>query len=609
LKISLALTLFCVIVSDVAIFFMVKCRSLVSGMSSINLPWESENIVEFTKSQLIVDSATTPVITTLISSLKIPTQFALIITLDEEKPAEPAGSNQGFFSKVKTMASNAATQAVSVKRQVTAGCNKLAAVYDVKFVIPVAMNVDFSITAGSLICTWTEVPSGHGDFVKRQIRLNNLSNKFVNAFNAAKEISINKEKHLLVLNGQSQKFSWLWKYQPICPVTDINDGLGQTLSSSAIEISGRILCLTWNVAGLPPPDDNPLNVLPSSYSKYKTGFISFLRKHPEIDIVILALQEASPLNAKTVLFKSADDNFGEAWMDWFNDVLNCSGSKVGRSDWVKTVGIVQVGLAVAMFVNKEREDSVQVTAPMTSSVKTGTLGLTGNKGCVGLRSRVSFQNYGQVGISVLNVHLASGEGKADFRKTELMKVANESSFMEDKSVHFFDAEFCIVTGDLNSRVNEEGGDVDGMEIPPDDELLTRMREEAEGFMFSEREVRFPATYKLVPGEEGRLVFHMNRRPGWCDRVLFRSAPLNIEGENVKFHCLEYNSLRDIDHSDHTPVYAVFALGKSPQSDSKMTMNDVKAPIVATKEIDPEFKINDSVNEDDDDENDSDLYDN
>ena len=563
-------------------------------MSSINLPWESEHIVEFSPSQLVIGSATTSVITTLISSLKNPTEFALIVTVDETKPAEAPAAQQGFMAKMKSMANNAATQAVKMQRQATAGCNTLGSVYDVKLVLPVAKNVDFAVSAGALIVSWTELAASKGEPVKKQVRLNGLSNKFVNVFNASKEISIGKLAREFVANGTTGVFSWLWKYQPTVPLSSLDEAPAPPAKPASV--SNKVVCLTWNVAGLSPPDDNPANVLPNAFTKYKTAFIAFMKKH-DPEVLILALQEASPLNAKTVLFKSSEDNYGEAWMEWFSDVLSCSIPR-GKAEWIKTVGIVQVGLAVAMFVKNTETDGPRVTAPMTSCVKTGTLGLTGNKGCVGIRSRVRFASGVQVGIAALNVHLASGEGKADFRRGELHKVVNESSFGEDKSIHFFDSEFTIVTGDLNSRVNEDV-EVDGSAIPTDDELLTRMRDEGDGFQFSENEVTFPATYKLVPNEEGRLVFAMNRRPGWCDRVLFRSA-LPTEGGDAKFHCLEYSSLRDIDLSDHTPVYAVFGLGVSPNGAGDRQA----APAVAAE---PEFNIKDNSDNDEDD-NDSDLYD-
>ena len=567
-------------------------------MTTIQIPWESETVLESSKSQLIMNLSSgqvLSVVTTLISNLKAPTQFAIIVTLDDEKPPE---TSTGFMATIKSMASSAASQAIKTQRQVTAGCNRLASTYDVKLVLPLSVDVDFTVTAGSLICSWTEVGVGR-DASKRTVRINNLTNKFLNVFNASKEISIDKLKNQLVPNVSSSTFRWLWKYQPMVPLPKVPLAETDEVFKPPSKTFGKILCLSWNLAGLSPPDDNPLNVLPTSFSKYKTLLIAFMKKHSDVELIVLALQEASPLNAKTVLFKGADDNYGEAWLDWFIDVLNCSVPR-GTAEWIKATGIVQVGLAVSLLVKNnlkpaETEQGIRVTAPMTSCVKTGTLGLTGNKGCVGLRSTVSFgsNSSSAISVSALNVHLASGEGKADFRRNELSKVVNESSFKEDKSIHFLDSDLCIVTGDLNSRINDDM-DSDGSSVVMEDELLTRMRDEGDGFPFCEKEITFPATYKLVPGEEGRLVFVMNRKPGWCDRVLFRSAAATGEGAPVRFSCVEYSSLREFDLSDHTPVFAVFSLGGSEVARAP-------APTVETRKE----SIDDPTNDDD---NDSDLYD-
>ena len=569
----------------------------IDKMSRIQLPWDTETIVESTKSQLVAGGSSSsqviPVVTALISNLKSPTEFALIITADEEKAPETA---TGFMATLKSMASSAATTAIKTQRQVTAGCNKLASVYDVKLILPVTVDVDFTISAGSLICSWTEIGTGR-DSAKRSVRINNLSNKFISAFTASKEISVEKLGNQLVPNGlNSSTFRWLWKFQPIVPLPKSPlQSLEDELYTPPTVCTGKVMCLSWNLAGLPPPDDNPLNVVPTSFSKYKTSLISFLKKHSDVTVIVLALQEASPLNAKTVLFKGADDNYGEAWLEWFLDVFNCSHAIRGTAEWVKTTGIVQVGLAVSLLVkNNLKEDSgFSVTAPYTSSVKTGTLGLTGNKGCVGLRSTVTFsQNSAKVSIAALNIHLASGEGKSDFRRNELAKVANESSFTDDKSIHFFDSDLCIVTGDLNSRINEEV-DCDGSNIIPEDELITRMRDEGDGFPFCEKQINFPATYKLVPGEGGRAVFVMNRKPGWCDRVLFRSGSCGDIPH--LFRCTEYSSLRELDLSDHTPVFAVFSYGEFK------TGQDPKSAV-------PTLLTNDQTTSRDDDDDDSDLID-
>ena len=578
-------------------------------MSQVELPWETEQVIETSKSQFVNGSISTPVLTSLISNLKNPTEFALIVIDDDEAIAEAASSQPGFLGKLKSFANTASSQAAKVQRQVTAGCNRLAATYGVKLVLPVATNVDYKISGGSLSCCWTSVDSG-----KMSARVNGLSEKFVNIFSASREISLSKNRAEFVPNGSGRAFSWLWKYQPAIPMPSTQNSKDLLPTDPVDNPRGKLMCLSWNVAGLPPPEDNPSNVLVSCYSKQKKQFVKFFSEKTQYDIVVVALQEASPLNAKTVLFKGSDTNYGEAWLEWFNDVLSSSVSPKGSAEWVRTTAIVQVGLAIAMFVRNRLDmpdeaaaEALRVKAPMTSCVRTGTLGLTGNKGCVGVRSTISYGQQLDFSVNVINVHLSSGEGKSDFRKGELTKVVNESSFDEDKSMHFFDSDLAIVAGDLNSRVNEEGGvDYDGSEICTEDELLVRMREEGSGFLFNENPVEFPATYKLVPGEEGRLVFASNRKPAWCDRVLFRSMNISCG----RFFCSQYSSLREVDFSDHTPIFATFELGEPVNAGNGCEDDRSTIPsnhYVGAPEV--QFGIGNTESaQQSSSENDSDLYD-
>ena len=582
-------------------------------MNMITLPWDSEHIVESSKCQFTNGTAGTsssPGIVSLVSSLKTPTEFALIVVDDDEEIGrQQSASQSGFLGKIKSFANSAASQATKVQRQVTAGCNKLAVLYGVRLVVAVCTNVEFKISGGTLILSWRSVEGS-----KITAQLEDVSNRFLNVFNTSREIAFTKSQAAsFVPNSSKRTFSWLWKYQPIVPMPA--EEAAPVMEPIHPVGGGRIVCLSWNVAGLAPPGDNPDNVATSMFTKYKKSLMEFFSSEltRDVDVVVIALQEASPLNAKTVLFKGSDTNYGEAWLEWFTDVLSSSVIPRGAFEFVRTAGIVQVGLAVAMFVRNTPE-TVKTTAPMTSCVKTGTLGLTGNKGCVGVRSVISFTSLQtDMTVSVLNVHLASGDGKGDFRKNELSRIISEASFGDDKNCHLFDCDLAIVTGDLNSRI-AEGTETDGTHIPAEDELLARSRVEGSGFMFSENPVEFPATYKLVPGEEGRLVLADNRKPGWCDRVLFRSAFTGgHEGSGIggraaeksgqakprRFTCVEYRSLRDIDLSDHTPVFAVFELAEAGDNDSGDEGDNSTVPAPG---------VQFDIGAEDDDDNDSDLYD-
>jgi hypothetical protein len=556
----------------------------------ISLPWESEQVVESSKCVWHgPNNTTTPGIVSLISNLKNPMEFAIIVVDDDETIAELSAAQTGFLGKMKAMANSAAAQANKVQRQVMAGCNRLVASYAVRLVVPVCPNVEFRISSGGLSVSWTSVDAGNTSF-----KISNLSNKFLNIFSASREIATSKAKAEFLPNSHSTAFAWLWKYQPVVPLPSSPTmlGPGQIKPNSG---KSKVLCLSWNLAGTPPPDEPQGSVLPSAYSKYKKQLISFFDKHSQCEVIVVAFQEASPLNAKTVLFKGTDTNYGEAWIEWISDVIACSVDRKRSFEFVRTAAVVQVGLAVAMFVKIGENSRLRAQTPMTALVRTGNLGLTGNKGCVAVRAHLTLDN-SNFSISVLNVHLASGDGKGDFRRAELGKIVNESSFGEDKFYHFFDSSLAVVTGDLNARTQ---GETDGLLIGDGDELLARMKKEGSGYMFFESPIEFPATYKLVPGQNGELVFDTTRKQAWCDRVLYRSG---FVGGSDRFACTEYDSLREIDFSDHTPIFAVFEL---------METDNVEADgpsTVASRPPEVQFGIGECAAEEEDSDNDSDLYD-
>jgi endonuclease/exonuclease/phosphatase family metal-dependent hydrolase len=62
--------------------------------------------------------------------------------------------------------------------------------------------------------------------------------------------------------------------------------------------------------------------------------------------------------------------------------------------------------------------------------------------------------------------------------------------------------------------------------------------------FREAPLAFPPTYKLIRNAEDVLRYKENRRPAWCDRVVFRGD----------LACAAYGCVPSA-LSDHAPVYA------------------------------------------------------
>ena len=81
-----------------------------------------------------------------------------------------------------------------------------------------------------------------------------------------------------------------------------------------------------------------------------------------------------------------------------------------------------------------------------------------------------------------------------------------------------------------------------------DQLLTAI-DSGDAFEgFREADLAFPPTYKLIRNDEDALRYKQNRRPAWCDRVIWR-------GDAVA--CKAYDCVPSA-LSDHAPVFADLA---------------------------------------------------
>ncbi|CAK0847773.1 unnamed protein product [Prorocentrum cordatum] len=171
-------------------------------------------------------------------------------------------------------------------------------------------------------------------------------------------------------------------------------------------------------------------------------------------------------------------------------------------------------------------------------VKTGMDGMSGNKGCVCVRSEHLWQILSDAfqGTSI------RGRGKLR---------APKMGFLRQSRYFACDHGLLVLFGDMNIRLEllpEEQRPPGGPEAWLDrDQLSLGKLPSLRGFR--EGDIRFAPTFKYVPGSS---TFSDKRCPAWTDRVVFKAA------SGVDVELLEYDSFPQMMHtSDHHAIAAQF----------------------------------------------------
>lgn len=266
------------------------------------------------------------------------------------------------------------------------------------------------------------------------------------------------------------------------------------------------------------------------------------------DIVIVNVQEVIDLSASSVLFQSRGDDVRNRSVDI--EVLRALEQMAPHSHYVQVSSESMVGLYMTVFVKRQFSDCIDHVK--TLRVKAGFGGATGNKGAIS----VSFRIRKEIEIQCVNVHLDSGEFRAEERMNQLSFILDGSAIPPRKTSPDEKTRCVFIAGDFNFRC-------DGVDPLVAIELIHKSKlEKLRRFDpyistknvlkhagFRELPLLFPPTYKYDP--TGRLTD--KRTPSWCDRIFFRSTgPIELTNG-------EYHSVPRIHLSDHKPVYATFTL--------------------------------------------------
>lgn len=301
--------------------------------------------------------------------------------------------------------------------------------------------------------------------------------------------------------------------------------------------------VTWNLQGR-RLDESP-------------DVLSSILPEPTADIIVLNFQEVIDLNGMTVLFASRGDESTNKLID---SVVQQHLNQISpESEYIQVASESMVGLYVTIFIRRGYLGSVDLVR--SGRFKAGFGGATGNKGSV----TASFRLFQLIDLEFVNVHLDSGENRAEERMAQLGMVMDNGSaggkslFSHKHHTHRNKnvTRSVFISGDFNFRCDGidaaaavaylMNGKVERVRRL-DPYLSTNQNNFLKKAGFREMPLLFPPTYKYVSG----TLLSDRRTPSWCDRVFFRcDGPFELSP-------ISYGSVMSTSLSDHKPVIAHFA---------------------------------------------------
>lgn len=272
----------------------------------------------------------------------------------------------------------------------------------------------------------------------------------------------------------------------------------------------RVICITWNMKGLPTP--KMLSDVLLTGSKHHIYFIN--------------TQECLRPLALSVVYSRMNEWEQKVTQVLGNEYVLLAGDSLGGTHLML---LCHVSIA-------PRLSEIQI-----NSVATGFFNIVPNKGGVGISFVLNSKTFLVVGC-----HLAAGEGNVVERNEGFARILQG---LEGNRVY----DCVFVFGDLNYRIfgrwKEISDLIDHQErlvLLKKDELSSEMRNGRTAFGFKEGEIKFQPTYKLNKGKYAK-----NRTPSWTDRILFKDNQGILTQKT-------YSSVPNT-YSDHFPVFSQFTL--------------------------------------------------
>ena len=323
-------------------------------------------------------------------------------------------------------------------------------------------------------------------------------------------------------------------------------------------------CITYNLHG-------------ESLSFIQINQLLTAHKNKSCDIYVISTQESQRSILMNLFF-------------WDKSKFEEDLARFFGVDYVRLKPETLGGVHLIIFIKKTHKNNIMNY--YKEYIKTGFYGLLGNKGAVG----IGFKLY-NISFLIINCHLCHGFNNVLYRNDDFDYIK--------KNIHpnIYKFDIVIWMGDFNYRVNltmEEAEEI----IQNKNELklleFDQMNHEIKNYNlkcagFKEGLINFMPTYKYSDDYPDTLICDSEDHiPSWTDRILYmanentfhiKENDINnennrdsnlIESNQVKeqkkdiineknkkekaeasFDLINYNSMQNIEFSDHKPVFAYF----------------------------------------------------
>ena len=390
----------------------------------------------------------------------------------------------------------------------------------------------------------------------QSINLTDSSNFNKNNLNAYQNVNITQIKNNNFANPFAQNNNMKPKTQIMNSGSRYNMNIANNnmnMNTSSIPKKLNILCLTWNVGGIPSEKKYDIRDLFTQNIFYKNNKIP--------DIIIIGLQEIVELDIYNILSITTNEENVSDWTKIIISTINSIYPSTFKQISVQNL----VGIFCLCLVKSYLKDKIEILD--SKVVKTGLFGTLGNKGYLTLNLKL-FKN---TDISFAVGHLEAGKNSNEQRISTLKQILStkigEQGFDDSPNdgMKFKNSDLWFIIGDLNFRIEtsfEKSFELIQRReyerlIEFDQLYICRLRDG--GLVdIDEAKINFPPTYKYISDSNNYVNDIENlRTPSWTDRILF------CHKNNIRN--LEYLSIPSIMYSDHRPVQASFEIDVKQQN--------------------------------------------